>query len=186
MTLYIWRAKFIINTLETTTFLSNSTLTSRLKIPSFDWFVLTGGYGNYLLAMSERIAKQSTDTLDIKKLSLGWMIGYLFVVSFLRLFSVVPLRKVYRIFVHFRKIQVALMGNKRKEKKRITLEISSSNTRKLCRSCYFSTMIRFMVVSDHDHRLQTDVSEWYCNCSSYQQLPYSSRSQASKVRQCET
>ena len=135
MTLYIWRAKFIINTLETTTFLSNSTLTSRLKIPSFDWFVLTGGYGNYLLAMSERIAKQSTDTLDIKKLSLGWMIGYLFVVSFLRLFSVVPLRKVYRIFVHFRKIQVALMGNKRKEKKRITLEISSSNTRKLCRSC---------------------------------------------------
>jgi len=52
--------------------------------------------------MSERIAKQSTDTLDIKKLSLGWMIGFLFAVSFLGLFSVVPLRKVYRIFVHFR------------------------------------------------------------------------------------
>ncbi|XP_030935146.1 probable metal-nicotianamine transporter YSL7 isoform X3 [Quercus lobata] len=44
--------------------------------------------------MSERIAKQSTDTLDIKKLSLGWMIGFLFAVSFLGLFSVVPLRKI--------------------------------------------------------------------------------------------
>ncbi|KAK9992771.1 hypothetical protein SO802_022474 [Lithocarpus litseifolius] len=54
----------------------------------------SGGYGNYLFAMSERIAKQSTDTLDFKKLSLGWMIGFLFVVSFLGLFSVVPLRKI--------------------------------------------------------------------------------------------
>ncbi|KAK7854314.1 putative metal-nicotianamine transporter ysl7 [Quercus suber] len=54
----------------------------------------TGGYGNYLFAMSERIAKQSTDTLDFKKLSLGWMIGFLFAVSFLGLFSVVPLRKI--------------------------------------------------------------------------------------------
>ncbi|KAK4573942.1 hypothetical protein RGQ29_031756 [Quercus rubra] len=54
----------------------------------------SGGYGNYLFAMSERIAKQSTDTLDVKKLSLGWMIGFLFVVSFLGLFSVVPLRKI--------------------------------------------------------------------------------------------
>ncbi|KAK9992784.1 hypothetical protein SO802_022487 [Lithocarpus litseifolius] len=44
--------------------------------------------------MSERIAKQSTDTLDFKKLSLGWIIGFLFIVSFLGLFSVVPLRKI--------------------------------------------------------------------------------------------
>ncbi|KAF3948856.1 hypothetical protein CMV_025195 [Castanea mollissima] len=44
--------------------------------------------------MSERIAKQSADTLDFKKLSLGWMISFLFVVSFLGLFSVVPLRKI--------------------------------------------------------------------------------------------
>ncbi|KAL4597296.1 hypothetical protein ACB092_12G223500 [Castanea dentata] len=54
----------------------------------------SGGYGNYLFAMSERIAKQSADTLDFKKLSLGWMISFLFVVSFLGLFSVVPLRKI--------------------------------------------------------------------------------------------
>lgn len=31
---------------------------------------------------------------DIKNPSLGWMIGFLFVVSFLGLFSLVPLRKV--------------------------------------------------------------------------------------------
>lgn len=31
---------------------------------------------------------------DIKNLDLGWMIGFLFVVSFLGLFSLVPLQKV--------------------------------------------------------------------------------------------
>lgn len=31
---------------------------------------------------------------DIKNPSLGWMIGFMFVVSFLGLFSLVPLRKV--------------------------------------------------------------------------------------------
>ncbi|KAK4573939.1 hypothetical protein RGQ29_031753 [Quercus rubra] len=54
----------------------------------------SGGFGSYLFAMSERIAKQSTDTLDFKKLSLGWIIGFLFIASFLGLFSVVPLRKI--------------------------------------------------------------------------------------------
>ncbi|KAL4597294.1 hypothetical protein ACB092_12G223400 [Castanea dentata] len=54
----------------------------------------SGGYGNCLFAMSESIAKQSTDTLDVKKLSLGWIIGFLFVISFLGPFSVVPLRKI--------------------------------------------------------------------------------------------
>ncbi|KAM3731644.1 hypothetical protein ACB098_12G179900 [Castanea mollissima] len=54
----------------------------------------SGGFGSYLFAMSERIAKQSTDTLNFKKLSLGWIIGFLFIVSFLGLFSVVPLRKI--------------------------------------------------------------------------------------------
>uniref|UniRef100_A0A7N2RB89 Metal-nicotianamine transporter YSL7 n=1 Tax=Quercus lobata TaxID=97700 RepID=A0A7N2RB89_QUELO len=54
----------------------------------------SGGFGSYLFAMTERIAKQSTDTLDVKKLSLGWIIGFLFIVSFLGLFSVVPLRKI--------------------------------------------------------------------------------------------
>uniref|UniRef100_A0A2N9GUK8 Uncharacterized protein n=1 Tax=Fagus sylvatica TaxID=28930 RepID=A0A2N9GUK8_FAGSY len=44
--------------------------------------------------MSERVAKQSTDDVDFKKLALGWMIAFLFVVSFLGLFSVVPLRKI--------------------------------------------------------------------------------------------
>lgn len=47
--------------------------------------------------MGEVAAKQSTeanDAFNIKNPSLGWMIGFLFVVSFLGLFSVVPLRKV--------------------------------------------------------------------------------------------
>nr|XP_018675519.1 PREDICTED: probable metal-nicotianamine transporter YSL12 [Musa acuminata subsp. malaccensis] len=47
--------------------------------------------------MSETIAKQSTeanDSQNIKNPKLGWMIGFLFVVSFLGLFSLVPLRKI--------------------------------------------------------------------------------------------
>ncbi|KAL9432555.1 hypothetical protein AB3S75_027566 [Citrus x aurantiifolia] len=55
----------------------------------------SGGFGSYLLGMSNRIAIQSEDTnLGYKNLSLTWIIGFLFVVSFLGLFSVVPLRKI--------------------------------------------------------------------------------------------
>ncbi|BAU02574.1 hypothetical protein LR48_Vigan10g048300 [Vigna angularis] len=54
----------------------------------------SGGFGSYLFGMSEEIANQSTDTSDFKDPSLGWIIAFLFVVSFLGLFSVVPLRKI--------------------------------------------------------------------------------------------
>lgn len=57
----------------------------------------SGGFGSYLFGMSEVVAKQSTEANDaqnIKNPSLAWMIGFLFVVSFLGLFSVVPLRKI--------------------------------------------------------------------------------------------
>lgn len=57
----------------------------------------SGGFGSYLFGMSETIAKQSTvsnNDQNIKNPSLSWMIGFLFVVSFLGLFAVVPLRKI--------------------------------------------------------------------------------------------
>ncbi|XVE90574.1 hypothetical protein DITRI_Ditri20bG0089000 [Diplodiscus trichospermus] len=54
----------------------------------------SGGFGSYLFGMSERISKQSGDTGGFKNPSLGWIVGFLFVVSFLGLFSVVPLRKI--------------------------------------------------------------------------------------------
>ncbi|XP_071733843.1 probable metal-nicotianamine transporter YSL7 [Rutidosis leptorrhynchoides] len=57
----------------------------------------SGGFGSYLLGMSEEIAKQSKEknsAMNTKNPSLGWMIVFLFVVSFLGLFSVVPLRKI--------------------------------------------------------------------------------------------
>ncbi|KAL5214195.1 hypothetical protein ABZP36_003347 [Zizania latifolia] len=47
--------------------------------------------------MSDRISDRSGEARNeqnIKNPSLGWMIGFLFIVSFLRLFSVVPLRKI--------------------------------------------------------------------------------------------
>uniref|UniRef100_A0A7N0UM37 Metal-nicotianamine transporter YSL7 n=1 Tax=Kalanchoe fedtschenkoi TaxID=63787 RepID=A0A7N0UM37_KALFE len=56
----------------------------------------SGGFGHYLFAMSETIAKQSTEreANSIKNPHLGWMIGFLFVVSFVGLFSIIPLRKI--------------------------------------------------------------------------------------------
>ncbi|KAB1211110.1 putative metal-nicotianamine transporter YSL7 [Morella rubra] len=57
----------------------------------------SGGFGSYLFGMSEIVAKQSTEANDpqnMKAPALGWIIGFLFVVSFLGLFSVVPLRKI--------------------------------------------------------------------------------------------
>lgn len=60
----------------------------------------SGGFGSYLFGMSDVIAKQSPEANtpnDIKNPGLGWMIAFLFVVSFLGLFSVVPLRKVQQL-----------------------------------------------------------------------------------------
>ncbi|WCJ34706.1 YELLOW STRIPE like 8 [Euphorbia peplus] len=55
----------------------------------------SGGFGSYLFGMSKIIADQSVeDRSDYKDPQLLWMIGFLFVVSFLGLFSVVPLRKI--------------------------------------------------------------------------------------------
>uniref|UniRef100_A0A251V1K1 Putative oligopeptide transporter, OPT superfamily n=1 Tax=Helianthus annuus TaxID=4232 RepID=A0A251V1K1_HELAN len=57
----------------------------------------SGGFGSYLFGMSEAIAKQSNEAnaaQNTKNPSLGWMIAFLSVVSFLGLFSVVPLRKI--------------------------------------------------------------------------------------------
>lgn len=57
----------------------------------------SGGFGSYLFGMSDVVAKQSSETTnahDIKNPALGWMLGFIFVVSFLGLFSVVPLRKI--------------------------------------------------------------------------------------------
>ncbi|XP_022763957.1 probable metal-nicotianamine transporter YSL7 [Durio zibethinus] len=57
----------------------------------------SSGTATYLLGMSPLIAGQgdSGNTPEnVKKLSIGWMMGFLFVVSFLGLFSIVPLRKI--------------------------------------------------------------------------------------------
>ncbi|GLJ40569.1 hypothetical protein SUGI_0837370 [Cryptomeria japonica] len=60
----------------------------------------SGGFGSYMFAMSSKVASQvgnaspGFDAKDIKNPELSWMIGYLFVVSFTGLFSVVSLRKI--------------------------------------------------------------------------------------------
>ncbi|KAL3650637.1 putative metal-nicotianamine transporter ysl7 [Castilleja foliolosa] len=57
----------------------------------------SSGTGSYLLGMSQITAAQAetgNDPMNIKKLSIGWMMAFLFTVSFVGLFSIVPLRKV--------------------------------------------------------------------------------------------
>ncbi|XP_074289864.1 putative metal-nicotianamine transporter YSL7 [Silene latifolia] len=57
----------------------------------------SGGAGSYILGMTERISKAAGEEYgpgNTKTLALSWMIGFMFVVSFMGLFSVVPLRKI--------------------------------------------------------------------------------------------
>lgn len=62
--------------------------------------LISGGSGSYMIAMNERTYKLiGTDypgnrAEDVINPGLTWMIGFMFVVSFLGLFSLVPLRKV--------------------------------------------------------------------------------------------
>ncbi|KAE9595364.1 hypothetical protein Lal_00031360 [Lupinus albus] len=55
------------------------------------------GIGSHLLAMSQTVASQvsgGNTPINMKNFSLGWVICFLFVVSFVGLFSSVPLRKM--------------------------------------------------------------------------------------------
>jgi len=62
--------------------------------------LLTGGFGSSLIAMDQRTYEligpdyPGNRAEDVKNPGLGWMMGFMFVVSFLGLFSLVPLRKV--------------------------------------------------------------------------------------------
>ncbi|CAN1255132.1 Probable metal-nicotianamine transporter YSL7 [Linum perenne] len=56
----------------------------------------SSGTASYMLGMSPYIAGQEDEgnsSVNEKSLSIGWMIGFLFAVSFVGLFSIVPLRK---------------------------------------------------------------------------------------------
>lgn len=66
---------------------------------------MAGGFGSYLIAMDERTYNlvgadyPGNRAEDVKNPSLSWMTGFMFVVSFLGLFSLVPLRKVTTYFM---------------------------------------------------------------------------------------
>lgn len=62
--------------------------------------VFVGGFGSYLLGLNKRTYEQAgVDTEgnspgSYKEPGIGWMTGFLFVVSFVGLLALVPLRKV--------------------------------------------------------------------------------------------
>uniref|UniRef100_A0A0A9CJ63 Uncharacterized protein n=1 Tax=Arundo donax TaxID=35708 RepID=A0A0A9CJ63_ARUDO len=73
-----------------------NTVIQTCVVAAYD-IAFSGGFGSYILAMSERIAAMATEANDaqnIKNPHLGWIIGFLFLVSFIGLFGLVPLRKV--------------------------------------------------------------------------------------------
>lgn len=63
--------------------------------------VLSGGFGSYLLGLNKKTYEQAgVDTEgnssgSYKEPALDWMIGFLFVISFVGLLALVPLRKVF-------------------------------------------------------------------------------------------
>ncbi|KAK9115584.1 hypothetical protein Sjap_014531 [Stephania japonica] len=55
-----------------------------------------GGYASYILGMTKKVAAQAdagNTPINTKTLNLGWMIGFVLVVSFVGLFSILPLRR---------------------------------------------------------------------------------------------
>lgn len=67
---------------------------------------MVGGFGSSLIAMDQRTYEligpdyPGNRAEDVKNPGLGWMMGFMFVVGFLGLFSLVPLRKVIYV-VHY-------------------------------------------------------------------------------------
>ena len=66
-------------------------------------FLILGGTASYLLGMSPLVAGQGDSgntPVNIKKLSIGWMMGFLFVVSFVGLVSLLcPSERLFLYFI---------------------------------------------------------------------------------------
>ena len=67
---------------------------------SVNFFLNAGGFASYLLGMNRKtyelsgINTEGNSSYSVKEPGLGWMTGFLFVVCFVGLFVLIPLRKV--------------------------------------------------------------------------------------------
>ncbi|XP_008805741.1 probable metal-nicotianamine transporter YSL14 [Phoenix dactylifera] len=67
------------------------------SVVALSGIAFSGGFGSYILGMSKNVANDLNEGYTArytKEPSLGWMIGFLFTVSFVGLFTIVPLRKI--------------------------------------------------------------------------------------------
>ena len=110
--------------------------------------------------MSEIIAQQDPETntpANVKDPQIGWMIGFLLLVSFVGLFALVPLRKVNNLQL-----------------------VSILSTFVVTESRQYIT-IKSLAGTDYDRRLQADLSKWHSKCLSYQWFPHARRCKPCKL-----
>ncbi|KAL9275825.1 Metal-nicotianamine transporter YSL2-like protein [Drosera capensis] len=73
---------------------------------------LGGGFGSYLLGLSKKTYEQAGEYTEgntpgsYKEPGVGWMTGYLFIVCFVGLFVLIPLRKVLLVLADFPQIMI--------------------------------------------------------------------------------
>ncbi|KAG9159298.1 hypothetical protein Leryth_019903 [Lithospermum erythrorhizon] len=87
----------VIPSLNVAAGLQENTVIQKHVLFAFSGIAFSSGTASYLLAMSDVIASRTdsgNSPINIKRLNLGWIIGFLFVVSFIGLFSIMPLRKM--------------------------------------------------------------------------------------------
>ncbi|KAH9614982.1 hypothetical protein KSS87_015395 [Heliosperma pusillum] len=117
-----------------------------------------GGFGSYLLGLNKttyELAGVNTvgnTAASYRELQIGWMTAYLFVVCFVGLFVLVPLRKV-------------------------RLTINQLKAKQLTSSLVVDTdLSRLHAFADTDNRLQLGISKWYGDCCPNKWIPYKRRS----------
>ncbi|KAH9615421.1 hypothetical protein KSS87_010531 [Heliosperma pusillum] len=117
-----------------------------------------GGFGSYLSGLNKttyELAGVNTvgnTAASYRELQIGWMTAYLFVVCFVGLFVLVPLRKV-------------------------RLTINQLKAKQLTSSLVVDTdLSRLHAFADTDNRLQLGISKWYGDCCPNKWIPYKRRS----------
>lgn len=155
--------------------------------------LLSGGFGSYLLGLSRKIYEQAGvgtpgNTPNTKEPGIGWMVGYLLASSFVGLLALVPLRKVkvsaQSILLYF----LLAFTDSSSCLLSFSPAASCSWNQLLCLFiierplyCWFTVREIPVVCTDLDNWLQAVLSHGNCYSCPHQRVPHCSRRQDGKV-----